>query len=482
MSSEQFCNKKFEELLAEHDRKAKRILKKNISKNKNTLNRYLFDILTSHNNFVQYINIFYIQFKDDSLKTVNTKLRNLCEKTEKCYNRLHEENDFNEIVEFPENLLIPIEIKVIYDPDIDASDAASSTEGDENNSEGEDDQSNLTIIENSVDGNGFESAHEHLNSTITNNSDISTGSGVQANCQNKNNQQASKHSTIKMAYKENREYLSFLDRTIKSYAGDPLTLKSFINRIDLAKLSTEDEQKILLKSFVVSRLEGKALECVDTSKSLEEILKTLESCIKPDSSKVVEGKILSLRFNKSNSTDFSKQAEELAEALQRSLVIEGYSLEKAKELTIERTVEMCRQNARNESVKTVLAAKDFKDPKEVVAKLIVQENSVEKERQVLFFNKNGQNRQNKPFFKKYNGNNGHNGYNGNGYKNNWNRGGNSRGRFQCGRGLFGGNRGSHNRQYNVRMAENCDGPSVSRREAEAPPNEPAFTLMGVNRN
>lgn len=52
--------------------------------------------------------------------------------------------------------------------------------------------------------------------------------------------------------------------------------------------------------------------------------------IKPDSSKVVEGRMLALKLNKINSTDFAKETEKLAEALQRSLVIEGHWVSKTK--------------------------------------------------------------------------------------------------------------------------------------------------------
>lgn len=80
------------------------------------------------------------------------------------------------------------------------------------------------------------------------------------------------------------------------------------------------------------------LECVDTSKDTHdnEIFsgfsqtRQLKSCW---------GKNFVLKVQ-SKSSDFSEQASKLADALQRSLVIEGYSLEKAKEITIERTVEM----------------------------------------------------------------------------------------------------------------------------------------------
>lgn len=212
-------------------------------------------------------------------------------------------------------------------------------------------------------------------------------------------------TNVNMSQKENREFLRFAAQTLnKNYSGDPLTLQSFINSVDLITMAAEIGQQDLLKKFVTSRLDGKALESIDTSESLDQIIEALKKAIRPDSSKVVKGKILSLRFKSAHAVDFSKQAEELAESLQRSLVVEGYSLAKAKEITIERTVEMCRQNAKNEFVKSVLAAREFKDPKKVVAKLFVEQNSQDKEKQVLIYNKTNYNRQNKPFFRR-NGNN-----------------------------------------------------------------------------
>lgn len=142
------------------------------------------------------------------------------------------------------------------------------------------------------------------------------------------------------------------------------------------------------------------------------------------------------------------------------------------EFSTERTVEMCR----NEGVKSILASRDFKDPREVVAKLIVEQTSQEKEKQILFYNRGGYQKQNKPFFKK-------NGYN-NGYNkkgNDFNRSNNGNGNSFKGRSNRGrfGNRGGGNRQYNVRVAENCDVPSDNRRENN--PSEPAFTVERVSR-
>lgn len=97
--------------------------------------------------------------------------------------------------------------------------------------------------------------------------------------------------------------------------------------------------------------------------------------------------MLSLKLNKGNSAEFASEAEKFAEALQRSLVIEGISLEKAKQMTVEKTTEMCRQLARTDLAKAVLASTAFNDSREVVAKLIDEQNSQEKEKKIVLSQK-----------------------------------------------------------------------------------------------
>lgn len=91
---------------------------------------------------------------------------------------------------------------------------------------------------------------------------------------------------------------------------------------------------------MLTKLEGKALEAVDSSDNLTAIVESLKKNIKPDSSKVVLGRMLAMKLNKLGSQEYAAKAEELAEALQRSLIIEGINREKAKEMVIDKTVEI----------------------------------------------------------------------------------------------------------------------------------------------
>ncbi len=172
----------------------------------------------------------------------------------------------------------------------------------------------------------------------------------------------------------------------KNYSGDPIGLNAFLNSITLLEDVTEAENIETLKNVILTKLEGKALEAVpERPATILIITEALKDKIKPDNSKIIEARILSLRNDNISSQDFSKRAEDLSDALKRALIVEGISQDKANEMAVDKTVEMCRANTRSNLVKSVLASSTFKDSKSVIAKFLVESNNNVKENQVLNF-------------------------------------------------------------------------------------------------
>lgn len=269
------------------------------------------------------------------------------------------------------------------------------------------------------------------------------------------------------------EFWKLASATVKTYSGDPLALRTFLNAVKLVKkFATTPALSDLLKQIILSRLEGDALEYISEDDDVDQILKNLSDAIKPDCSKVIESRMNSLRLDKLDAPEYASKAEELAKALQRALVIEGITLPKAKEMTIDRTIEMCKLSTRNNSVKNILDSKTFGDPKEVIAKLMTAQNAIEKERTILSyrsyrgngrnFNKRGNFNRNRNF--SHNNNNWRNNQN---CQNNQNRDSN--------RGNPNNRRNFNNRRnnYSVRVAENSNSPSTSGGHNQ---QQPTFTI------
>lgn len=257
------------------------------------------------------------------------------------------------------------------------------------------------------------------------------------------------------------EFLNLCARTIHAtYSGDPIGLTPFVNAIELLESIDETNQHTdTLKIFIMTKLQGVALESVPQNPATIAIIKdSLRANIKADNSKVIAGKMLALRADRTNFGEYAKKVEQLGESLKRSLILEGIPSEKANEFTIDKTIELCRSNTSSALVKSVLASTKFDNYKAVVAKFIIESRTDTTERQVLSMrqgtrgNFNQNNRGNYRHGQYNNRNNNQNGRNNNNQHNN-NQ--NNRNNNYCGR--FNNNyrgRGGHNNRNNHRNNNN----------------------------
>lgn len=286
-------------------------------------------------------------------------------------------------------------------------------------------------------------------------------------------------NNLNMAQLTAPEFLRLAENQInQKYFGDPLSLNSFIDSVNLLKQLVGPHGELLIQ-FVVSKLDGKARECIpQVYNSIDDIINALKNSIKPESSKVIEGRMLALKFDISKTTDYAKEAEGLAEAFQRSLIVEGIPQNKAKSMAIERTVEMCRQSSRYDTVESVLASSAFSQPNEVVAKFLIETNTQQKrqkEKQVFAFQKYN-NWGNK---RRFNSNRQNNYSQSNNFNlNRGNRRGRGGNRYNSRRGNrqnysrgYGQNNTNQNPRY-VNYAENAPGPSQTSWRPETQTSQP----------
>lgn len=419
---------------------AKRILKNNVSTNAKTLATYREDIVNAYNTFIQYIEINYDKVSVEEKQKFIQNIEYIQDKFLRCLSKLSYSYEFIEgdLQQVDPDDLVPC-----------SGDFSLSYVSDEDDYK--------------------ETKFEKPPSPPPNSN------------QNTNQQ------SLKMD-KDKLEFVNLAARTInKNYAGEPLGLTAFINSINFLRDVGTQANEGTLRTFILTKLEGKALEALPTPhpNTIDEIIASLRTNITPDNSKVIEGRMLALRCDNSQLHNFTKQAEELAEALKRTLVIEGMTSTKANEITIQRTIEMCRASSKTDLVKSVLASSTFKDSKEVLSKFVIETANEVKDKQILayktIYNNNNKKRgnhnhryPNSHHYQGYNNNRGrnpnYNNYNNRGrggYSNN-NSGYTSR-QFQNsnyrGRGSFRGNHNngySNNNQY-IRYTENYHAPSTDRR-------------------
>lgn len=106
------------------------------------------------------------------------------------------------------------------------------------------------------------------------------------------------------------EFLNLCARTITHvYKGEPIGLKPFILSIDLLESMAETgENENILTRFILTKLEGNALECIPKSTqsptlNITIIKEALKAKIKPENSKVIVGKLLAIKADRTNLAD-----------------------------------------------------------------------------------------------------------------------------------------------------------------------------------
>lgn len=201
----------------------------------------------------------------------------------------------------------------------------------------------------------------------------------------------SKHSSMadEDPLRAQRELLKIVNNQIrKPYNGEPMGLQGFINNVEIVKnFATTDDLRGKLVTYVKGRLDGRAGEIVTNDvDTIENLFCRLRAEIRPDTSKVIEARIDSLRYSVENQEEFADRAEELADALRRTLVLEGMTQNKANEIVIDRMTRFCSRNAGSNVVKAVLSASKFETTQEVVAKLIIGNDECIREQRKFRYN------------------------------------------------------------------------------------------------
>lgn len=361
----------------------KLMLKSNLTKNQAKLEKYRELIIEAYNAFTRYCMRIAPTEKNKDRGTTERYHNYVQKKFVECLNKLNCSNENKlELYSLVEADLIQFKTK--EQPQTSSGFSESSHQ--DNTSQSSDESINYEAADIARETDP-KSDEDHF--AYASDSEIEKEASLSENLNKDNNLLKNE---AKMAHLAISEFMKIASGHInKPYSGDPLCLTSFIDSIKLLEtLATTNELRTFLVSFVKTKIDGRAREFITTEDSINAIINTLKNKIKPDNSKVIEGRMLSLRLNLQAQDDFAKKTEDLAEAFRRSLVVEGITFDKANEMSIDKTVEVCRNNARSDLVKSVLEASKFEAPKDVIAKLLTQVDKARQEHQVLHFRRRDQ--------------------------------------------------------------------------------------------
>lgn len=413
-----------------------------LSKNQEKLKQYKKDLVKSFNDIILYLASFVQIANVEGRNTLDVTCLDYLEKFKKNLDTLRLKYTFsNDIYE-----LI----------DIDSITSTEQETSGDNESETDAVSTIATSQENVTDSDEeFEDTSDisdTINKSMKDNTD-------DTNIDNQN----AKYTNIKMP-QTIPEFLKLASQLLNyKYKGDPLELDTFLADVSLVESICEDQNKPHLFTFIKARLGVKPMEYMpDNLQTVDQILEALRANIKPKTSKEVERDLLSLKMKDSEYDKFVKKTEELAEALKRSLIVEGITRAKALEMTISKTIDVCRANTRSTTAKSVIESASYTNASEVLSNFVIQNDKAKKEHDALELEKlkknnaKTQNNNNRGNFRGGNRGNfrGRSGHNNNSNRNfgNQNRGRDNQNSQQNNRGNYrGGNfrgRGSYNNTNN----------------------------------
>lgn len=129
---------------------------------------------------------------------------------------------------------------------------------------------------------------------------------------NDSNKSDSEEENPRMTTQTKQDFIALANRSITyKYEGDPLALDSLLDAIDLLVDLCEEENEPTFVKFLMTRLDGKARESIlEKPTTVKEIVDQLKDGVKPESSKVIEGRILALRADNTSLTKFAERAED----------------------------------------------------------------------------------------------------------------------------------------------------------------------------
>lgn len=362
----------------------KRILKSVLSTNPETLQGYKHNIITAHNQFVEYVLSRFDNVSETKKATYTKNLLYIRDKTNNCFQKLKINYPFtNDIFELID------ETQVIYIDPIDNND-------NDNNSDNQDEMA-LTLV----------------------------------------------------------EFLNFATKIIPEFDGIYANLQSFNDAVNLANASVGTHTPSFIE-LIKTKLKNNARNCVSNEATVQAIIDALRLHIKPESSSLIESKMMNIHQAKKKASDYMKEIESLTADLKRAHITEGIPITAADNLSTKTAIKAIRQNASSNKVKWLMEAGNFRDLNEVVDKFVslstADSTETSNQATINYINKRqnvnnyrGRRPNNRGYYRRNNYQ--PNSYNSN-YRSNNHRGSNNRGYYRNNDNRRGNNSFNSNRRTN----------------------------------
>lgn len=261
-----------------------------------------------------------------------------------------------------------------------------------------------------------------------------------------------------MAEQAKEKFINTYSKLLPDYDGKFENLGRFIDACDLLKDSAGTTHVQTAIKLIQTKLGSVPRTYITNEDTIDKVVEKLKNSIKPDSSKVINAKLMSIKQGNKTPHDYIKDIEEMTESLNIAYINEGMPPALAESQSVDGAVRALIANINNPQVKTVIQSADLKTINDVSTKFLSAATEQANNKAQIFYHKKFNRRGNRNQYGRgrnnYGGNNSYRGnyHNGNSYRGNRGRG-NYRGRNNY--------KGNPNNNQSVRYAENFQYPQLT---------------------
>lgn len=361
----QYSRKDFKNLVEEFDKYAKRVLKTHISQVADTRERYIKDLIRTHNSIISYLEPCADDLNDTEQGYIKDKVIKVKQKVKRAFTNLIC------TIHVPQEAVISY-IDAQVDTDSELDDTIIDVDGEE------DLVTNASDPEDNTESEKLDQINNQAESQPTIQSQVENSLEV--------------YTAMAATPEETRTHKKYLSEQFKGkYDGNSDELPSIIRIIDSIAEDTPANLVASSINWLVSRFTGRAAEAVpDGTETFAELKAGLKAYIKPDSVRELESRMVTLTLG-NNAGEFAKKMDDLSEDLRKAYLRTGVPHAMALQMTIDKTIELCRAQARTTMVETAFQHPQlFTTPKEVTSKFVVESNKQkEKDAKTLTFRSQG---------------------------------------------------------------------------------------------
>lgn len=241
---------------------------------------------------------------------------------------------------------------------------------------------------------------------------------------------------------------------VPCYDGSTTTLDQFTSSVELLNTLTSDNHTATLLAFVKTRLVGKARDVAAAETSVLAIVERLKAtCATSENSQSVAAKLAAVK-QRTSASGFAEEVKKLTEELSNMYVKEGVSTQAASQLANTAGVSAMINGCKSPQTKFLLRAGNLKTVQEASTKIILEDqNSTEVARVLQMATRGGSSNSSNGGRggRNFRGNGGRGSNNNNSYRSNNNNDGNR------GRNYRGRQNNSRNNNYSGSSSNNSNG-------------------------